>query len=78
MSDPQQHLSDLTITELQTLIRQTVQDAVIEVLVEFSLAMQHDADVAYQAEMTDLLRTTLQQGLSGKPFDPDEPTPSDD
>jgi len=77
MSD-HQNLSELTVDQFKSLIRQTVQEAVVEVLVEFSIAMQHDADVVYQAEITDLLRTTLQQGLAGKPINPDEPASSDD
>jgi hypothetical protein len=53
-------IADLTVEQLQTLIRRTVQEAVAEVLVEFSLAAEIDADIAYQAEMTDYLRAALQ------------------
>ena len=76
--DDQQLITELTIDQLKALIRQTVQEAMVEVLVEFSVSAQHDADVVYQAEMTDLLRLSLKQGLAGKPFDPDEPKSSDD
>jgi hypothetical protein len=35
-----------------------------EVLVEFSLAAEHDAEVSYQAEMNDLLRASLHNSPS--------------
>jgi uncharacterized protein YdhG (YjbR/CyaY superfamily) len=58
-------IADLTVEELRTLIRQTVQEAMAEVLIEFSLAAEYDAELAYQAEMTDLLRSSLQERHPG-------------
>jgi hypothetical protein len=71
----EQRISELTVDELVALIRKTVQEAMVEVLIEFSVAAQHDADVVYQAEMTDMLRAALQKGLN---FDSDEAPLSDD
>ena len=65
-------IHNLTVDQLTNLIRQTVQEAMIEVLVEYSVAMQHDADIVYQAEITDLLRASLRQGLAGSSFEQDE------
>jgi hypothetical protein len=36
----------------------------LEVMIELSVAAEHDAELAYQAEMTDLLRTSLGEGFS--------------
>lgn len=71
----EQRISELTVDELVALIRKTVQEAMVEVLIEFSVAAQHDADVVYQAEMTDMLRAALQKGLN---FDSEEAPLSDD
>jgi hypothetical protein len=50
-------ISDLTVSQLQELIRQTVQEAVAEVLIEFSIAAEADARITEEAEMMDYLRT---------------------
>jgi hypothetical protein len=50
-------ISDLTVSQLQELIRQTVQEAVAEVLIEFSIAAETDARISEEAEMMDYLRT---------------------
>lgn len=57
MYDPK--ISELTVSELQELIRNTVQEAVAEVIIEFSIAAELDEQMAREAEMTDLLRNTL-------------------
>jgi hypothetical protein len=57
MYDPK--ISELTVSELQELIRSTVQEAVAEVIIEFSLAAELDEQLAREAEMTDLIRNTL-------------------
>lgn len=57
--DIYQRIADLTVEEFQALIRQTVQEAMAEVMVEFSAAAERDAELTYQAEMTDLLRSSL-------------------
>lgn len=53
-------VSDLTITELKSLIRATVQEAVAEVLIEFAAAAEIEAKITQDAEITDLLRASLQ------------------
>lgn len=50
-------ISDLTVSQLQELIRQTVQEAVAEVLIEFSIAAEADVRITEEAEMLDYLRT---------------------
>ncbi len=56
----ERRIADLTVEQLQSLIKQTVQQAVAEVLIEFSIAAEIDADITYQAEMTDYLRAAFQ------------------
>lgn len=56
-------VAELTVGQLRQLIRLTVQEAMAEVLVEFSIAAEYDAQLVYQAEMTEWLRTTLAQNL---------------
>jgi len=58
-------ITDLTVGELKKIIYSLVQESVTEVLLEFSIAAQHDADLMYQAEMNDLLRTSIQERLHG-------------
>ena len=55
IDDPK--IADLTVSQLQTLIRKTVQEAVAEVLIEFSIAAEEDARITQEAEMLDYLRT---------------------
>lgn len=61
-------VSDLTIEELQAIIRETVQQAVAEVMIEFAAAAEVDAQLTYNAEMSDYLRETMQQGLPLSPY----------
>jgi histone H3/H4 len=61
----QQAIAELTVAELRRLIRETVQEAMAEILVELSVAAEHDAELTYQAEITDLLRASLQERLAG-------------
>ena len=57
MSEPK--ISDLTVSQLQKLIRETVQEAVAEVMIEFSIAAEMDEQVAYEAELNDYLRNSM-------------------
>lgn len=57
MNEPK--VSDLTISQLQKLIRETVQEAVAEVMIEFSIAAEMDERVTYEAELNDYLRNSL-------------------
>ena len=65
-----QHIADLTIKEFQDLVRDTVQQAVSEVLIEFAAAAEVDAQVSYEAEIADLLRTSLQRRSFDMPPEP--------
>jgi L-aminopeptidase/D-esterase-like protein len=56
-------ISDLTVSELQQLIRATVQEAVAEVIIEFQAVAEAEEQLRYEAEMTEYLRNTL-QGVS--------------
>ena len=58
-------ISELTVGEFTNLLRKTVQQAMSEVLIEFSLAAEQDAEMIYQAEMNDLLRASLSERLPG-------------
>ena len=58
-------IADLTIEEFKKLIRQVVQEAMAEVMVEFSVAMERDANLVAQAEITDWLRSSLHSQLMG-------------
>ncbi|GAB4522651.1 MAG: hypothetical protein OHK0046_35520 [Anaerolineae bacterium] len=71
-------ITTLTIAELQALIRETVQEAVAEVLVEFSIAAEHDAQLMYQAEIADMLRASLRGALQGQRLDLDNVNVADD
>jgi len=55
MSDPK--IKDLTVSQLQHLIRQTVHEAVAEAMLELSLASSADASEVLEAEMLDYLRS---------------------
>ena len=61
----QGRIADLTVEELKSLIRQIVQEAVAEVMVEFSIAAERDAELTFQAEVAELLRSSLNDGLPG-------------
>lgn len=56
-------ISDLTVSQFKRLIRETVQEAVAEVMIEFSAAAEMEAQLDYEAELTEYLRHSL-QGVS--------------
>jgi len=56
-NDPK--VSDLTVKQLQELIRETVQEAVAEVMIEFSVVAEVEEQLRYEAEMVDSLRSAL-------------------
>lgn len=58
MNDPK--ISELTVSELQKLIRQTVQEAVAEVIIEFNAVAEAEEQIRMEAAMTDYLRSTIQ------------------
>ncbi len=53
-------VSELTVSELQELIKSTVQKSVAEVMIEFAIVADIEAQIAYEAEMNDLLRHEMQ------------------
>jgi len=54
-------ITELTVSQLQRLIRETVQEAVAEVIVEFSAAAEAEEQMQFEAEMADYMRSTMQQ-----------------
>ena len=43
--DPQTRIADLTVEQLQAIIRQTVQESVAEVMIDILLTAQYEADI---------------------------------
>ena len=56
-TDPK--LSELTVSQFQKLVRETVQEAVAEVIIEFSAVAEAEEQLRYEAEMADYLRHTM-------------------
>ncbi len=69
MKDPK--ISDLTVSQFKRLIRETVQETVAEVIIEFNAAAEMEAQLNYEAELTEYLRHSLQ----GMPLDDISPNP---
>lgn len=55
-------VAELTLLELEELIRRAVKNSLAEVMVEFALEADVEAQIAYEAEINDLLRHELQTG----------------
>ena len=53
-------ITELTVNELEELIRRTVRKSVAEVMIEYAIEADVEAQVAYDAEMNDLLRHEMQ------------------
>jgi hypothetical protein len=53
-------IAELTVSELEDLIKRTVKSSVAEVMIEFALEADVEAQVAYDAEINDLLRAEMQ------------------
>ena len=51
---------ELSVGELEEIISRTVKKSVAEVMIEFALEADVEAQVAYDAEINDLLRTEIQ------------------
>lgn len=58
-------ISDLTISQFNALVRKTVQESIAEVLLEFSLAAEYEAELVQQAEMNDMIRASLSERIPG-------------
>ncbi len=63
----QTRIADLTVGQLQHLIRTTVQQAVAEVIIEMQNLREMDEDelVAYEAELTEYVQATLKTPSEG-------------
>lgn len=53
-------VGELTINELEEIIRRAVKNSVAEVMLEYALEADGEAQVAYEAEINELLRHELQ------------------
>jgi L-aminopeptidase/D-esterase-like protein len=53
-------VSDLTVSQLQRLIRETVQEAVAEVIIEFNAIAEADEQLRMEAELAEYLRASMQ------------------
>ena len=51
---------DLTVSELEEIISRTVKKSVAEVMIEFAMEADVEAQVAYEAEINDMLRQEMQ------------------
>lgn len=58
MNDPK--VSELTVSQLRNLIKATVQEAMVEVLIELNTVAEAEADLLAEAEMADYLRSSMQ------------------
>ncbi len=51
---------ELSVGELEEIISRTVKKSVAEVMIEFALEADVEAQVAYEAEINDMLRSEMQ------------------
>lgn len=51
---------ELSVGELEEIISRTVKKSVAEVMIEFALEADAEAQVAYEAEINDMLRSEMQ------------------
>lgn len=49
-------IAELTVAELEDLIKRTVKDSVAEVMLEFAMEADVEAQMVYEAEINDMLR----------------------
>jgi len=70
-------IAELTVSELEDIIKRTVKKSVAEVMIEFAVVADMEAQIAYEAEMNEMLRSEMQS--YGKVFSYDTSTmPVDD
>ena len=53
-------IAELTVTELEDLIKRTVKHSVAEVMIEFAIEADVEAQMVYEAEINDMLRSEMQ------------------
>ena len=71
-------IAELTVDELQELIRRTVKKSVAEVMMEFAIEADVEAQVVYEAELNDLLRGEIRSGSKALALELAAPTKADD
>lgn len=59
MTEYDAKIAELTVSELQALIRQTVQEAVAEVIIEMNLIAEAEEQLQMEAEFNAYLRDSL-------------------
>ena len=52
--------AELTVSELEELIKRTVKNSVAEVMIEFAMEADVEAQMVYEAEINDMLRHEMQ------------------
>ncbi len=52
-------IAELSISELEELIKRAVKDSVAEVMLEFAIEADVEANVVYEAEINDMLRAEM-------------------
>ena len=50
----------MTVSELEELIKRTVKNSVAEVMIEFAIEADVEAQMVYEAEINDMLRNEMQ------------------
>ena len=53
-------IAELTVSELEDLIKRTVKNSVAEVMLEFAMEADVEAQIVYEAEINDMLRSEMQ------------------
>ena len=53
-------IAELTVTELEELIKRTIKASVTEVMLEFAIEADVEAQMVYEAEINDMLRGEMQ------------------
>ncbi len=52
-------IMELTVDELEEVIKRSVKKSVAEVMIEFALEADIEAQIAYEAELNDMLRNEM-------------------
>ncbi len=53
-------IAELTVSELEELIKRTVKNSVAEVMLDFAMEADVEAHMVYAAEVNDMLRAEMQ------------------
>ena len=61
-------VAELSINELEELIKRSVRDSVAEVMLEFAMEAEVEAQVVYEAEINDMLRAELKAQGGYNPY----------